>query len=485
MKRITIFTICIVALCSCQKEKYKETILFGTIDNSHNTQVLYTTPCNGFSYIGFRDTLLTETNGTFKIKCNLRSPGLIQFYYKRLYTVFVEPGDSLAFLISKETINIDGNNSIGNEFLNNLDRPFYAQSEARKFQKDTLASSLVSKINDKKFEEYRLLDSIKQTCKLGEEIYSFLHDDIHIYYQNLISEITALHYYSSYHTDPQDIKIPISIDSLWEATYEKDPIGYKKPVYSNWWYDYALNYISAFSDYNNNTGGIGNQHTKVLERATKVLNGHNLEVFLARYIHTFGRQNKLEPELIKMYNTYIAKFPDSPFDHYVFPEIKKIIKFQENLNNLNPEIEIITDYEEISSLEDLISRYKGKVIYIDIWATWCGPCLDEFRHYEELYKRYKNSEIEFIFLSTDRSNMKQRWLEMIKGYELKGHHLLANIELQNDLHRMLNDSDGKYFIPRYILINPNGEIINCKANKPSENELLIQQLDETLQLNKQ
>jgi thiol-disulfide isomerase/thioredoxin len=116
-----------------------------------------------------------------------------------------------------------------------------------------------------------------------------------------------------------------------------------------------------------------------------------------------------------------------------------------------------------TSLDDL----KGKYVYIDVWATWCVPCLVEIPFLKNLEKTYQNKNIEFVSISVDEPNDYDKWKTMVIEKELGGIQLFADKALKSEF--IVN-----YFInsiPRFILIDPKGYIINPDAPKPSNNKL--------------
>ena len=115
-----------------------------------------------------------------------------------------------------------------------------------------------------------------------------------------------------------------------------------------------------------------------------------------------------------------------------------------------------------TSLDDL----KGKYVYIDVWATWCVPCLVEIPFLKNLEKTYQNKNIEFVSISVDEPNDYDKWKTMVIEKELGGIQLFADKAFKSEF--IVN-----YFInsiPRFILIDPKGYIINPDAPKPSNNK---------------
>ena len=85
----------------------------------------------------------------------------------------------------------------------------------------------------------------------------------------------------------------------------------------------------------------------------------------------------------------------------------------------------MTDTEDISTMEALLSRFAGKKVYIDVWATWCGPCKDEFAHEGVLHGLLEDKGYEMLYLSIDKDRDDSQWREMVAYYQLRGYHARA------------------------------------------------------------
>ncbi|MDC0466293.1 TlpA family protein disulfide reductase [bacterium] len=117
----------------------------------------------------------------------------------------------------------------------------------------------------------------------------------------------------------------------------------------------------------------------------------------------------------------------------------------------------------MTDLEDL----AGKILYIDVWATWCGPCLREIPALKSLENDYHNKNIAFVSLSIDEKKDYQKWRTMIADKELTGIQLMAD----NNWNSSFVTSYGIKGIPRFILIDTLGNIINSDAPRPSNPEI--------------
>lgn len=126
------------------------------------------------------------------------------------------------------------------------------------------------------------------------------------------------------------------------------------------------------------------------------------------------------------------------------------------------------DYENNDGSKISLDDLKGKYVYIDVWATWCGPCKREFPALKELEKVYHNKNIKFLGISIDKSADYDKWKKMIVDESLVGIQLLAD-----------NAWESKFIqdyliigIPRFILLDPDGNIVSADAPRPSQKKLI-------------
>ncbi len=119
-----------------------------------------------------------------------------------------------------------------------------------------------------------------------------------------------------------------------------------------------------------------------------------------------------------------------------------------------------------SSLYD----FKEKYVYIDMWATWCKPCIGEFPSLQKLIEKYKEKNIQFINISIDDKKDFGKWKNYVTENKLKGVQLIISDDKSFKNEYLISN------IPRYILIDPDGNIITPNAPSPS-NPLLIELFD--------
>ncbi len=115
-------------------------------------------------------------------------------------------------------------------------------------------------------------------------------------------------------------------------------------------------------------------------------------------------------------------------------------------------------------VEVKLSSLKGKKVYIDVWATWCGPCIKEIPALKALEKELHEAPIEFVSISIDQIKDKDKWLEFIDQKELSGLQLFADGDWKSEITTAYNIKG----IPRFLLIDEEGKIISANAPRPSD-----------------
>ncbi len=169
-----------------------------------------------------------------------------------------------------------------------------------------------------------------------------------------------------------------------------------------------------------------------------------------------------EEEMKETYNYYLEASDNKELQDEVGMAFKEASKLWPG----NPSPTFV-DYRNhdgsTTSLEDL----KGKYVYIDVWATWCGPCKREIPFLKEVEKEYSDSNIAFVSLSADKEKDFNKWKKMVDDMELTGIQLFAD---NNFLSEFLTEYKVTA-IPRFILIDDKGLILQASAPRPSSNEL--------------
>ena len=135
-----------------------------------------------------------------------------------------------------------------------------------------------------------------------------------------------------------------------------------------------------------------------------------------------------------------------------------------------PDAEFYDAEGKVSKLSD----YRGKVLYIDTWATWCGPCKREIPFLKTLEESYHGKNVQFISVSTDKDVT--AWKTFIAKESMSGLQLHQSQEMEKTMSYLYAVNS----IPRFVLIDEEGKIISVDAPRPSSGEEIRNLIDKVL-----
>ncbi|MEA3448616.1 MAG: TlpA disulfide reductase family protein [Bacteroidota bacterium] len=121
-------------------------------------------------------------------------------------------------------------------------------------------------------------------------------------------------------------------------------------------------------------------------------------------------------------------------------------------------------YPDISGDSISLSDFKGKPIYIDVWASWCGPCIREMPYMDSLHDEYKDKNIVFLSVSVDEKA--DNWLTSLEQHPPEW----TQLHTGDWDCKLCHDYNIKA-IPRFLLIDRKGKIISASAPRPSSDEI--------------
>jgi thiol-disulfide isomerase/thioredoxin len=180
-----------------------------------------------------------------------------------------------------------------------------------------------------------------------------------------------------------------------------------------------------------------------------------------------------------LFNILKENFPQS----FYLAKVKATMQEVDNriANNANNKRIVFRDAGGITTLSQLVAPYKGKVVYLDIWGTWCGPCKEQMPYAPELKKRYAGKDIVFVYLDRDDPSKETYWKEMVYHAGLEGEHYRMDKQAIESIWQAVQEAGGKTnSYPAFLIIGKDGKIINPDAERPGSREKLYAQLDKVL-----
>ncbi len=167
--------------------------------------------------------------------------------------------------------------------------------------------------------------------------------------------------------------------------------------------------------------------------------------------------NGLTPSLHELAKTLEKEIPLEDFKSVIREDVARWEKI--GPGKPAPDFSGMTPDGKQLALSDL----RGKVVYVDIWATWCGPCVEEFPHSKKVQAEFKGSDnVAFMYVSVDSDTL--AWKKMVAGGELpKGLHVISGTDTPESIWNLYH----VWGIPRYLLIDAQGRMVTTHAVRPS------------------
>jgi thiol-disulfide isomerase/thioredoxin len=486
-----------ISLIGCNTRK-NEIVIDGKIIGESIKTIEYTFPVNNIFNGLMSDSIKPDTSGKFRLVIPFENPGFIILrplystfpFYKNQGIIIAEPGNiyNVTFDATGDsyTFCVTGFNEEALNLYNKLPNPIILNElqGTKPFMRDSVASSIKNKIISQKEKEIAIFKELLDKGKISENFYRLVETDRNCYY----SAITAMIIENKYSTSSRNANVKFTkeqrelykytdeMKELWQESFQKSDLLQEDLTKSPWWYSYSqrLTYFKLYTNNDISSSGLGELSKKNLVKTFEIDNGAKkylptgvIESYFANdiYRNCFLFREYQDYELITLYDQFVSEYPNSVYTRYLTPWINKYKDYQKKVSETgtNEKIKFIENYQDINTLEDCLSRFKNKKVYVDMWATWCAPCRLEFAKAEKLREILSSNNIEMLYISIDEDRDEKNWKDLIKYFKLEGYHIRANSKLCKDLKKIQNSENGLY-VPWHIMFDEKGNKITIPLN---------------------
>ncbi len=479
MKKLAILGFMVFFFFQCQNEKViikpSSTIFVKAPDTTLRTLEV-TRPLNGILLWENKvDKISRSTDGHFSYKFEIDSPEYASLRIGNKYkTIILLPNQEYQIDLTNDEILYSKDNAQGQHLLNSFVRtPANSFTFINKFNQDTTAQQIRSKIKSLKEKEIEKVDSLLNSNLIDKSFSKALKKDIDYYYASGIVSI------SDYKSRTATDSLKVTYKSLIEKTEKIYPYTLKTTPKS--WADYVMDLKIRGNIYGGQTSERlaelykkDSLHYFVINRIKSNIDNPYQEKILAHYIFNEAKQLQYEKSLVAIFDSFKRDFPESEFIPYLEKELLPFRNYHiKSEYALSKNVTLVED-STANSLKELLRKFEGEKLYIDIWATWCGPCKKEFIHNDKIGAILKKYDYKKLYVSVDKKEARDKWIEMIKFYDLAGYHHLANQDFFVDFEKNHSTLENSIAIPQYLIVSEKGEIITNSAPRPSSsNELEI------------
>lgn len=124
---------------------------------------------------------------------------------------------------------------------------------------------------------------------------------------------------------------------------------------------------------------------------------------------------------------------------------------------------VMKNYHSINSVKKLTSYFKGRPILLDLWATWCTTCINDFSNSDSIYNLLARKKVQLVYVSMDQNEKDTTWQRILHLKKLKGYHVRASKNLQDDLTLLIWGAKDVMSIPHYLIFDKFGKLSERNA----------------------
>ena len=482
MKKIFSFLLFCIPLISFSQNSVT---IDGTAESSNGDSVII---INDTHYLGKKVetyTSITKEN-KFNFSFSLDRNRIVVLKYKGNENfIYVEPNTSFSIKISTAGVpDFEGKGAVNNQFLQKFNSQFKLDFDKTEMEKKILETGIDGF-------EIALFDSKQKQTKFYNDYTdkSLLSDDFKKYIQKRISYNYWywLLSYPAVNANTSKAKTVNAIPAIILEPLDRNNVVDEFAMICDSYRGFVNAFITYFNSEANGFNTFHDFNTAVDRKCTfakNKLSGEPYSYFVCKQLLEYCE--KMTPsfakEIFKTFETLdkkgvyssIAKEKCGDWMETKDPKKETVQEtaasgYKPSKDNAEPK------FKDVKGNDVSLSKLEGKVLYVDFWASWCGPCRQQFPYSKELHKKLNDKQkkqIEFIYISIDDDET--RWKKGIEDNELdNGIMLLSPGGWKSDA--------CKYFqinsIPRYIIIDKKGNIVNINAPRPSDENILNELLN--------
>lgn len=450
MKRLIIALVALSIFACKQEPKVDYAVISGKIENSKVKNAI-------ISNADFKAEIAINEDGTFADTLRIPENGFYTMSIGREFTpIYLGLNDNLNISINAnsfdETIKYTGEGAVENNYLatKTLDN---VKSTANPVEFYSLEEDdFKAKLSEIKTENETLLNGLTNVDEafVSSEKQNLVYDN----YAMLNNYVERHGYYTKQEGfEVSEGFIPTELKNM---TFD-DSKAYKS---SSSYKDIAFGKVltGLFEDLGDDISSVTTDDLKSVSDIKIPALKNDVIDYLSSFLVSPGNEN-----MEAIYNFFVENTTNEDTKKKLTATFEK----NKNLIKGKPSPQF-ANYENHKGGDLSLTDLKGKYVYVDVWATWCGPCIREIPSLKEVEKQFHGQNVEFVSTSIDQAKDHDKWVSMVKDKDLGGVQLMADKDWNSKFVR----DYAIQGIPRFILIDPNGNIVSADAPRPSDPKLV-------------
>lgn len=448
---------------------------------------LYTDP----THLGAKpDIVKPEKSGKkFTFSVSIKQPTVAELHYAtQTLKLYIEPGDNLTIDLQPDAANttlpvFSGKGEVHNRFLQTFYKefaPFYDKTGMNEKMMTTSIDGLEMELFDTRKKQQQFYKTYPDKSSFSASFDAFVQNEITYNY---------LHYVVAFpivraNADAKSLtvsRIPqVMLDEITPAKVNNESAMINE-LYRNF-LTYYITYVTSEINNLNKFKDVGLSVKNKFNQIRQRLSGEPYNYATAKFL--YDHCDKADAETVQLLHRYLKSNDEDGIYTAIIaehcadainapiaakPDKEKGKKDNSADNSAEDAAGNIT-FTTLEGSEMRLKDLRGKVVYVDFWASWCGPCRKQMPFSKELHEKLsakQKKKVAFLYISIDDSE--QAWKDAIQ-----------KMGIENGVHGWStggwNSKIAKFFqissIPRYMLIDPNGNIVEPNAKRPGDESIL-------------